>query len=85
MQDYCLAIELLFLIFFFFFFRHRVSLYSSGCPGTYFVDWAGLELRNLPASLCLPSAGIKGVRHQVQLDLLLTIRLLPRLNFKQLK
>ena len=32
------------------FFRDRVSLYSSGCPGTHFVDQAGLELRNLPAS-----------------------------------
>jgi hypothetical protein len=31
-------------------FRDRVSLYSSGCPGTHFVDQAGLELRNLPAS-----------------------------------
>jgi hypothetical protein len=27
-----------------------VSLYSPGCPGTYFVDQADLELRNLPAS-----------------------------------
>jgi hypothetical protein len=34
----------------FFFFRDRVSLYSPGCPGTHFVDQAGLELRNLPAS-----------------------------------
>jgi hypothetical protein len=32
------------------FFQDRVSLYSSGCPGTHFVDHAGLELRNLPAS-----------------------------------
>jgi hypothetical protein len=31
-------------------FRDRVSLYSPGCPGTHFVDQAGLELRNLPAS-----------------------------------
>jgi hypothetical protein len=31
-------------------FRDRVSLYSTGCPGTYFVDQAGLELRNPPAS-----------------------------------
>jgi hypothetical protein len=31
-------------------FGDRVSLYSSGCPGTHFVDQAGLELRNLPAS-----------------------------------
>jgi hypothetical protein len=36
--------------FFFFFFWDRVSLYSPGCPGTHFVDQAGLELRNLPAS-----------------------------------
>jgi hypothetical protein len=32
------------------------------CPGTHFVDQAGLKLRNLPAS-ALPNAGIKGVRH----------------------
>jgi hypothetical protein len=30
--------------------RDRASLYSSGCPGTHFVDQAGLELRNPPAS-----------------------------------
>jgi hypothetical protein len=36
---------LLFLVF-----QDRVSLYSPGCPGTHFVDQAGLELRNLPAS-----------------------------------
>jgi hypothetical protein len=30
--------------------RDRVSLYSLGCPGTHFVDQAGLELRNPPAS-----------------------------------
>jgi hypothetical protein len=34
----------------FWFFRDRVSLYSPGCPGTHFVDQAGLELRNPPAS-----------------------------------
>jgi hypothetical protein len=32
------------------FFRDKASLYSPGCPGTHFVDQAGLELRNLPAS-----------------------------------
>jgi hypothetical protein len=32
------------------FFRDRVSLCSPGCPGTHFVDQAGLELRNLPDS-----------------------------------
>jgi hypothetical protein len=31
-------------------FRDRVSLYSPGCPGTHFVDQAGLELRIPPAS-----------------------------------
>jgi hypothetical protein len=36
--------------FFFFSLGDRVSLYSSGCPGTHFVDQAGLELRNPPAS-----------------------------------
>jgi hypothetical protein len=28
----------------------KVSLCSSGCPGTHYVDPAGLELRDLPAS-----------------------------------
>jgi hypothetical protein len=28
----------------------RVSLCRPGCPGTHFVDQAGLKLRNLPAS-----------------------------------
>jgi hypothetical protein len=31
-------------------FGDKVSLYSPGCPGTHFVDQAGLELKNLPAS-----------------------------------
>jgi hypothetical protein len=31
-------------------FPDRVSLYSPGCPGTHFVDQAGLKLRNPPAS-----------------------------------
>jgi hypothetical protein len=38
----------LFLFLFLFVFRDRVSLYSPGCPGTHFVDQAGL--RNPPAS-----------------------------------
>jgi hypothetical protein len=37
-----------FLFFFFVFFQDRISLYSPGCPGTHFVDQAGLELRNWP-------------------------------------
>ena len=39
--------------FYFWFFRDRVSLYSPGGPGTHFVDQAGLELRNPPASQVL--------------------------------
>jgi hypothetical protein len=35
---------------FFLDFPDRVSLCSPGCPGTHFVDQAGLELRNLPTS-----------------------------------
>jgi polyferredoxin len=31
-------------------FQDSVSLCSSGCPGTHFVDQAGLELRNPPTS-----------------------------------
>jgi hypothetical protein len=31
-------------------FQGRVSLYNPGCPGTHFVDQAGLELRNPRAS-----------------------------------
>jgi hypothetical protein len=45
--DYrCAPTKLGKLIFFF----DRVSLCSPGCPGTHFVDQAGLELRNPPAS-----------------------------------
>jgi hypothetical protein len=32
------------------FFQDSVSLCNPGCPGTHFVDQAGLELRNPPAS-----------------------------------
>jgi hypothetical protein len=35
---------------FFVCFGDRVSLCVPGCPGTHFVDQAGLELRNPPAS-----------------------------------
>jgi hypothetical protein len=35
-----------------FVFQDRVSLCSSGCPGTHSVDQAGLELRKSPASAC---------------------------------
>jgi hypothetical protein len=41
---------LFFSFLFFCFSQDRVSLCSPGCPGTHFVDQAGLELRNPPAS-----------------------------------
>jgi hypothetical protein len=41
---------LLFCFFVLFCFRDRVSLYSSGCPGTHSVDQAGLEPGDPPAS-----------------------------------
>jgi hypothetical protein len=37
-------------IIFFLVFGDRVSLYSSGCPGTHFVVQAGLKLKNPTAS-----------------------------------
>jgi hypothetical protein len=48
---FCLFVLFCFVLFCFcFVFRDRVSLYSPGCPGTHFVDQAGLKLRNLLAS-----------------------------------
>jgi hypothetical protein len=38
------------LVGWFWFFPDTVSLCSPGCPGTHFVDQAGLKLRNAPAS-----------------------------------
>jgi hypothetical protein len=46
-------------------FQYRISRYSSDCPGTHFVDQAGLELRN-PLASAFPVLGLKGVCHQVQ-------------------
>jgi hypothetical protein len=40
-----------FILFYFILFSDRVSLCSPGCPGTHSVDQAGLELRNLSASV----------------------------------
>jgi hypothetical protein len=44
------GLSVVFFCFFFLVFRDRVSLCSPGCPGTHFVEQAGFELRNLPAS-----------------------------------
>jgi hypothetical protein len=48
--QFCLFFCFVLFCFVFLVFRDRVSLYSPGCPGTHFVDQAGLELRNTPAS-----------------------------------
>jgi hypothetical protein len=45
-----IAWQLFNILFLILFFQDRVSLCNPGCPGTHFVDQAGLELRNLPAS-----------------------------------
>jgi hypothetical protein len=51
MLDFFFVVVFVFLDFFLGgVFRDRVSLYSPGYPGTHFVDQAGLELRNPPAS-----------------------------------
>jgi hypothetical protein len=47
---FCFVFVCLVLVLFCFCFQDRVSLYSPGCPGTQFVDQAGLKLRNPPAS-----------------------------------
>jgi hypothetical protein len=47
---FCFVLFCFILFCFVLFFRDRVSLYSPGCPGTHFVDQAGLELRNPLAS-----------------------------------
>jgi hypothetical protein len=46
------------LSFSFLFFLDSVSVYSPGCPGTHFVDQAGLELRN-PAVSASRALGLK--------------------------
>jgi hypothetical protein len=46
--SFCLVVLFCFACFIF---RDRVSLYSSGCSGTHFIDQADLELRNLLACL----------------------------------
>ena len=47
-------------------FWDRVSLCSPSCLGTHSVVQAGLELKS--TCLCLPNAGIKGVRHHARLN-----------------
>jgi hypothetical protein len=53
-QIMCLVFVCLFVLVF----QDRVSLYIPGSPRTHFVDEAGLELRNLPAS----ASGVLGLK-----------------------
>jgi hypothetical protein len=54
----------LFIYLFIFVFQDRVSLYRDPCcPGTHFVDQAGLELRNPPASAS-QVLRLKALHHQ---------------------
>jgi hypothetical protein len=46
--------------------QDRVSLYGPGCPGTH--SRPGWPRTQKSACLCLPSAGIKGVRHHARLS-----------------
>jgi hypothetical protein len=71
-----LFLFILFYLFIYFFlvFWDRVSLYSPGCPGAHFVDQAGLELRNPPASASRV-LGIKGVRHHARQIIILKVAL----------
>jgi hypothetical protein len=48
---FSLFVLFIFFVCFVFCFWDRVSLYSSDCPRTHSEDQAGLELRNLPASV----------------------------------
>ena len=47
---FCFLFVCLFVCLFCFSIQDRVSLCCFGCPGTHFVDQAGLKLRNPPAS-----------------------------------
>jgi hypothetical protein len=58
--SFCLFVCLVCVLFFVFF--ETQFLCSPGCPGTNSVNQAVLETQK-SACLCLPSAGIKGVRH----------------------
>jgi hypothetical protein len=59
-------------VFWFLVFRDRVSLSSSGCPGTHYVDKAGLKLRNSPVSAS-QVLGLKACATTAQLTMLFFI------------
>jgi hypothetical protein len=55
------------LLFLFFLSRQGFSVYSPGCPGTHFVDQAGLKLGNPPASAS-QELGLKACATTAQLS-----------------
>lgn len=66
----------------FFLFSKQVSPCSPSCPGSYFVDQAGLELRDLPVSVS--GTGIKGICHHAWLFFFLSIAVLTFLEHEYL-
>ena len=46
-----------------------LSVIMTGCSGAHFVEQAGLELRNLPASASGVLGLLKGVRHHTRLQM----------------
>jgi hypothetical protein len=69
-----MALFFVFFVFWFVLFQDRVSLYSSGCPRTHFVDQAGFELRNPPASAS-QVLGLKACATTARLALFLFFKL----------
>jgi hypothetical protein len=59
----CVFVFVFVFVCFLFFFRDRVSLCSSGCPGTNSLCRPGWPQTQKSAYLCLQSARIKGVNH----------------------
>jgi hypothetical protein len=58
------------ILFLLFVFWDRVSLCSSGCPGTHCGDQAGLKLKEIHLPLPSQCCGIKGVYHHTPYPLL---------------
>jgi hypothetical protein len=68
----------------FFCFQDSVSLYSPGCPGTHFVDQAGLEIRNPFASAC-QVLGLKACTNTAQFLFLIFFKFLSFFYFSLAK
>jgi hypothetical protein len=67
---FCLFVLFCFVLCFVF--RDRVSLCSPGCPGTHFVDQAGLELRD-PSASASQVLGLKACATTARLDVILLL------------